>query len=114
MRCLSLQIQPDRIPQLNVAAVVKELTELTAEPNHSANVDVQEGNDEGRCINVTWSTRNYTTLWNTLQNKLEQDHQLSQCSIVCCEGQHGWDDYLLLHHYDSTQQLDELPLNEKK
>ncbi len=100
MRCLSLQIQPDRIPQLDVATVVKELIELTTAPNYPANVDVQEGNDNGRFINITWSTRDYTTLWNTLQQRLEQDQYLSQCSIVCCEGPHGWDDYLLLHHYD--------------
>ncbi len=108
MRCLSLHIQPDRSPQLDVAAVIKELTELTTSSDHPANVDVQEGNDNGRYINVTWSTRDYTTLWETLQKKLEQNQQLSQCSIVCCEGKHGWDDYLLLHHFDPTQQLDDL------
>lgn len=111
MRCLSLQIQPDSVPQLDVAAVVRELTELTTAPT---NVDVQEGNDNGRYINVTWSTRDYATLWKTLQKKLEQDQQFSQYSIVCCEGQHGWDDYLLLHHYDPSEQLDDLPSEEEK
>ena len=35
--------------------------------------------------------------------------QLASASIATCEGNRGWDDYLLLHHYDRTLDLDTLP-----
>ena len=28
--------------------------------------------------------------------------------MAVCEGQHGWDDYLLLHHYDAELKRDEV------
>jgi hypothetical protein len=33
---------------------------------------------------------------------------LAQAAIVVCEGELGWDDYLLLHHFNSDEELDEL------
>ncbi|MDR0717159.1 MAG: tetratricopeptide repeat protein, partial [Azoarcus sp.] len=42
--------------------------------------------------------------------------ELKNSSIVVCQGRHGWDDYLLLYHYDSTQEVDEIskPVNWRK
>lgn len=34
---------------------------------------------------------------------------LRRSSIVTCQGSRGWDDYRLLHHFDSRQPLDRLP-----
>jgi hypothetical protein len=34
---------------------------------------------------------------------------LAESSMAMCEGQRGWEDYLLLHHYDPAVQLDRLP-----
>ena len=34
--------------------------------------------------------------------------RLARAAIATCEGKHGWDDYLLLHHYDRTLVLDTL------
>ena len=43
-------------------------------------------------------------------NKLifNKDKKLIKSSIVCCEGSNGWDDYLLLSHYDHNEKLDEI------
>ena len=35
--------------------------------------------------------------------------QLARASIATCQGSRGWDNYLLLHHYDRTFKLDSLP-----
>ena len=31
---------------------------------------------------------------------------LAAAAIIVCEGEHGWDDYLLLHHFDPAEPLD--------
>ncbi len=33
---------------------------------------------------------------------------MKNVSIVACEGDHGWDDYLLLWHWDSGEKTDVL------
>jgi hypothetical protein len=50
-------------------------------------------------------------LWKLLHEQLYQASAFARfmqtASIVTCEGQHGWDDYLLLHHFDAGQRCDE-------
>ena len=36
------------------------------------------------------------------------DDELSRCVIASCEGTNGWDNYLLLHHYDKSETIDAL------
>ena len=31
---------------------------------------------------------------------------LSAGAIACCEGDNGWDDYLLLYHFDNSESID--------
>ena len=34
--------------------------------------------------------------------------ELAAAAIVVCRGEHGWDEYLLLRHFDPCQALDAL------
>lgn len=61
----------------------------------------------GPCwIDVSFETTDIHSLWNQLKGDLQE---LLIASIVVCQGEHGWDNYLLLHHFDSTVELDKLP-----
>jgi len=51
-------------------------------------------------------------LWDKLSKNVYKDSvfgpYLSKTSIVVCEGNNGWDDYLLLHHFDKSEDIDNL------
>lgn len=48
--------------------------------------------------------------WAVLMPALRDGHSvgstISRACIVVCEGAQGWDDYLLLHHFDPAEVLD--------
>ena len=47
-------------------------------------------------------------LWAAIQEQFRADPELAGAAIVVCQGEHGWDDYLLLHHFDPSESLDEV------
>jgi hypothetical protein len=67
-------------------------------------VDVEEG--EG-FINIRTHVTEPITFWNALRTKIAA---LPITLIVVAEGLQAWDDYLLLHHFDAQQDVDERPL----
>jgi hypothetical protein len=102
MRALKVQIQPDRSPALNLAAAIARLVNLDPSTRTS------EGFDDGRYINIYFEPDDTLVLWHAIRRQLDTDSRLAQATMVVCQGENGWDDYLLLHHYDRTLILDEL------
>lgn len=102
MPAFQLQFQPDRSPTLDVPAVVASLSSL------DASARVTDGVDDVRYINIDFSPVDAISLWSAIRDRLSAEPDLSRAAIVICEGRHGWDDYLLLHHFDRSLILDEL------
>jgi hypothetical protein len=102
MTAIHLQIQPDRSPAMDAPAVVARLSSL------DTSARVTDGVDNGRYINIDFTPVDALALWREIRVSLSAEPALARAAIVACEGQHGWDDYLLLHHYDRTLTLDEL------
>jgi hypothetical protein len=110
MANLVIQIHPTRAPNLDIDAVLN-LCERLAEKKATINaLSTAEGEHDGPYLNVCFDTDDLQELWRHLNEKLLQikvaGQQLDFSSIVTCEGRNGWDDYLLLHHYDRTLTLD--------
>ena len=103
MKSLVAQIQPARALHLDVEATVGLLTANGEE------VTVNHGSDSGPFVNITFKTVNLSDLWPRLEQLIRSTPQLSTAAIVTCEGEQGWDDYLLLHHFDSEEPLDHTP-----
>lgn len=101
MKRLHLQLQPSLSPSLNVSDAIAHLQRLAVST-------VTEGEDNGHYINFGYETVDLLRLWEVVHEVILLVPGLSQAVICCCEGQHGWDDYLLLHHYDLMEPLDEL------
>jgi hypothetical protein len=74
----------------------------------SADSTISEGNEDGRYINVSFHVADIAGLWSAINALLAADRRLARSVIVTCEGIHGWDDYLLLHHFDSSLIVDNL------
>jgi hypothetical protein len=100
MKRLHVQIQPVRSPRLDTDAVVSRLQAL-------AEAEVSRGDDRGAYIHVDFRPANVEELWLAVRQQVRADPELAACSIVCCEGERGWDDYRLLHHFDPAEPPDD-------
>ena len=110
MPALQVQAQPNRSPGLDLAVVLKLFT--SAAELADAELEITEGEDDGPYVNYDFRARDLVRLWTVLQGQVFWDQligpHLARAAIATCEGKHGWDDYLLLHHYDRTLVLDTL------
>lgn len=112
MSGLCIQIQPARAPGLDLA-VVRDLCDLLASNEPLVKrFTLVEGDDDGPYLNLMFETNRLQALWAVLQRHLYQDSAVGElirrASIAACEGDQGWENYLLLHHFDRTLQLDDL------
>lgn len=91
---------------------------ITADKKLVSRFAAVEGEDEGSYIDLMFETTELQTLWRLLQNTLYKDakigEDLSKASIAVCEGADGWNNYLLLFHYDLSQKLDSFNINSKR
>ena len=111
MRSLSIQIQPDRSPGIDMDRLAQEflaISEITALVRHHA---FDSGNDNGRYFNYTFGTLDAPALWQTIQERIYHSTELgphmSCASMAMCSGEAGWENYSQLFHYDPTVQTDQ-------
>jgi hypothetical protein len=104
MKALSIQIQPERAPGLNmeeVQAAFETIAEVTSLVRHH---QFDDGFDKTRYFNFTFGTEDLKGLWAVIQSTVYGNPALAEpvakSSIVVCTGENGWDDYLLLFHFD--------------
>ena len=110
MRILVVQIQSNRIGAGDRDRLVEALRSA-ADDAVLRFAGVNNGEDDGPYINVRFEAPDHIAAWAALRTMyMESDvgRELASSTIATCEGEHGWDDYLLLHHFDPRVQLDEL------
>jgi hypothetical protein len=108
---LCIQVHPDRVKGLNMSAV-RSRCEALANNSLISRFAQGEGVDSGRYANIIFETADVTALWSLVWREIYSNVAVGQpmrlASIATCHGARGWDDYLLLHHYDPAQPLDRL------
>lgn len=102
MKYLSIQIQPHRQNEVTKEEAINIINKL------GYSVEVDEGFDEGKYINLNIKTEDLQKLWKQIKENLLNKRYFIKSTIIACEGSQGWDNYLLLHHYDPTLELDEI------
>jgi hypothetical protein len=107
---LCLQVHPDRVPGLNVPSL-KEAADLLARSAPGVRgVGFSEGEDNGAYLNIVFATKDPLHSWKTIREDLMESaafgSQLKAASMAMCTGAEGWNDYLLLYHYDPSVPLD--------
>jgi hypothetical protein len=112
MSALSILVRLDRAREIDTATTKRRLTTVGQSEQVVSRVNVVEGQEDGGYINVTYSSDDLPALWSLVRSALAggqmRGASLLGCAIVVCTGQFGWDDYLLLHHFDPSQPLDEV------
>ncbi|MGN6507137.1 MAG: hypothetical protein ACTHM6_16400, partial [Tepidisphaeraceae bacterium] len=102
VRSVCVQFQPDRV--VRDESRVREALRVGLP---DAETDV--GEEEGRYENFMFKAASPIDAMSQVQIVFDSPEvgsvARSSC-IVTCEGEHGWVDYFLLHHYDRTLVVD--------
>ncbi|HEX6590557.1 MAG TPA: hypothetical protein VF050_00990 [Moraxellaceae bacterium] len=110
MKSLTVQLQPDLAPGLDIP-LTRSAIEAVAKTDIVVSHSFSAGEDGGPYLNFTFCTFNPRALWLQLSQSLYPDNawgeNLKNSTIVACEGSRGWDNYLLLHHFDRSVALDD-------
>ena len=113
MKTLNVQIQPDLVTDIDAENIVELLMSLAKDTSLVQESHVTSGSDDGCYINVDFQTPDAPRLWQAIQSTLcltpEKKSPISSTIIVVCEGEDGWNDYLLLHHFDKSEAIDTFP-----
>jgi hypothetical protein len=112
MKALHIQVQLERAPGLDELQLKQSLGDLGVSSGLAKRVRVEEGIDHGRYVNFTYWTEDLPGLWALVRKdvlgSLAIGTDVQRTSIIVCQGDDGWNDYLLLHHFDDSQVLDRL------
>jgi hypothetical protein len=106
-----IQVHPDRAPTLNVTRLSEECEAIAKQTKSIRGIGITEGEDDGKYLNIVFVTENPIESWRKLKEALLESTEFGsslKASCLCmCTGKTGWDDYLLLYHFDPEALLDE-------
>ena len=100
MKYISIQLQP----QLELQATKDELAAIISFEGFMP--EIVEGEDDGQYVNFNIPSHDLKEDWIKIKNSLLKKTYFMNSTIIVCEGNDGWNDYLLLHHFDKSQILD--------
>ena len=109
MALLCIQIQPNRAPGIDLNGIRNVAAQLASTPFFNK---YSEEEKNGVYINLLFDAVSTSQAWSLIYSTLYEDARISadlrRSSIATCQGQIGWEDYLLLHHFDPTVPRDRL------
>jgi hypothetical protein len=112
MRTLCVQLQRNRARGLSTLAVTQLMVRIAERLNYVRQFSWDRGRDRGPYINYCFRSRSPARVWAAVKGKAFGASRfgplLRRSTIVTCEGSRGWDNYLLLHHFNGKVQLDQL------
>jgi hypothetical protein len=112
MRVLCVQLQPGRAKALSTRTVAQLMARIAETLTDVRQFSFDRGSDRGPYINYCFKSRSPARVWQALNRQVFSNSRVGalvrRSSIVTCQGSRGWDNYLLLHHYDGKVALDRL------
>jgi len=111
MKTLAVHIQPERIPEAQIAIAIEALKKIVAATPaaQSSLIEINRGPDYA---NVYLATAEPAALWQAIEHEFQlktpKANPAAEGIVVLCEGEDGWNDYLMLYHFDPSQTLDRL------
>lgn len=111
MRSLSIQVQPARSPGIDRAGVISEFEAIAGATELEKHHTFDSGDDKVTYFNFTFGTSDAQNLWQLIRRRLYNtgnfSNHMRQASMAMCSSEEGWDDYLLLYHFDPTVGLND-------
>ena len=102
VKSLNINLHPDRLRDPTAA---DHLLSTLACTEGVVNLERSDGEDDGPYVNFHMQSSHVPSLWAALRDVIHRGG-LSSSVIVTCQGDEGWNDYLLLHHFDANQVCD--------
>lgn len=107
MKCLSIQLHPRRDTRFSPDDLVLHLRTLGRYP------EIDLDSDTSEYINLNLFTEDLNQLAKDINAHVLNDSTIGpwvkRVAIIACEGGQGWNDYLVLWHYDESEQTDDFP-----
>ena len=111
MSVLCIQVQPNLAPGIDLG-VVREVAVQLGSTTLFTRHGEEEGFDNGPYISLYFDTPYLSEAWPVIWSQLYEDARIGTLirasSIAICEGNNGWDDYLLLHHFNPAESVDDI------
>jgi hypothetical protein len=101
-----LQVHTHAVPEATLAALREECESLATALICALGVRFEEGEDEGKYLNIVFGSHTPQDLWPHLKAALYQSSVhgkvLQASSMALRTGEDGWNDYALLYHFDPS------------
>jgi hypothetical protein len=110
VRALSIQVQPAKSRGLDLERLSAAFADIAVMDDLVEHHQFDRGTDNGLYLNFTFGTRQAAALWRLIRTRLYEDEgfgpHMRAASMAMCSGEQGWDEYLLLYHFDPSVKLD--------
>ena len=117
MKTVCLQFQPSRAPKISETNVSVLMLRIALAEEAVQTFTVQRNRSNQDYVNYLFVGHAVGSIWNAVRLRALRHRRfgagLRRACIVTAEGSHGWQDYRLLHHFDSKQTLDKLSVPNK-
>ena len=104
MRSLSVQVQPERSPGIDMVALTTSFRTLVGRIDLVRSHSFDNGNDNGAYYNFTFGTDRPAELWRLIQDSVfqapEHRRHLAASAMAMCSSGGGWHRYSQLYHWD--------------
>ncbi len=109
---LQIQVHPDLVPELDLQLLRAQVEAIGSSEPSVLRFKIDEGEDQGRYLNLAFKTTDRAALWRAVEARLYEHPQLGRLlrlsSMTLCTGDEGWDDYLVLHHFNPEIEPDDI------
>jgi hypothetical protein len=103
--------KPNHAPGIDIGVVREVAAQLGSTPLFTR-YGADEGFDSGPYVNLYFDTPSLPEAWPIVWSQFYGNARigafLRASSIATCEGKNGWDDYLLLYHFDPAESADDI------
>jgi hypothetical protein len=120
---VGITLMPQTTPKISIQVAAptrmagsrlrKKLRDWAAESEFVASTESTFGSEDGGFWNLVLTVTDLSNCWGELRallnTTLKNEPALHSSLIIVAEGQRGWDDYLLLYHFDPSQRVDIIP-----
>ena len=112
MRAISIQVHPNRTSGLDTTHLADAFAAIAAMTELVSHHQFDQGEDRAPYLNFTFGTDHAPRLWAMIQKLVYEDARLRAhllaASMAMCSSEHGWDDYVILYHYDPAVPVEQL------
>ena len=113
MKILYFQVQPKRFREIDLDAIAALMMGIAMSSDDVREFTIPRGPGKDLWVNFLFTSASVARTWSSLEagpfTHRKLGPQLRRSAIVTCQGSRGWDNYLLLYHFDARQVLHRLP-----